>query len=1018
MLVIQAILCEVLFTRSDTLSTMENDAYDLFSEKVSSNAGYIENDMVLRWSDLSPIANEVRGTITNALAARNATAHDLATGSDLSLSLIDAVADDLVDYTGRAEVSGVYFVLADSAADAAANSAASPTTATTATTAAENAVRTPRTALYVRDSNPLVDSANSSDLLLAACPIGVAKRLGLAFDFAWSATFPLASEGAVESDFYYQPLRAAEQYPGASDDDLGYWGHAADLGWSGTNSLTYSMPVCDSAGVPLGVLGVEVSLDRVASFFPAHDFGTDDNGSFLLAVTEGEGTPVPGSTGGDALGDASRTYEVIISTGATQTLYVNDGQFDVTHSGSKFAQVSPAAGSATGNNAVASITEIGLYDATSPFANEHWALVGLESENKLFSASHVLARNMFIVFGGSLAAGLVVAFFASWAASTRMRRVMLEARTATPDQPIVFTPTGVVEVDELTDAVTALGQEVARAASRLSHIMALSDRTIGAYEYNEEAGTVAVTDDFFALVGVDAAFLAELGLDPELASQPQVSSENFHAILDALRPSTEQEAEGRSLLYVGSPPRWVRLVVVESEEHQRVFGLVEDVTDEITTRRRIEHERDHDVLTGLLNRRAFERRVELRFEAAPPAFAAMIMLDLDNLKFVNDTYGHDWGDAYIRGAGSVITDVFGRVGICSRISGDEFMVFVDQCGTDEEVSALFEEFGRKLNATILTVPDGRTLKVRASAGAAFYPEDANDYRRLREFADFAMYEAKNNRKGELCRFVRTRYDEESFMLSMREDLNRLLDENLVDYHFQPIVDAHTGCAMGFEALMRPQLATIPTPDRVLALARAQSKLYRVERMTFFESFKAFAQFPAMQGRALFVNSIATQRMSANDEAILRTRYASFIEQVVVEFTESDYNRDMALRKEKTVHQWGSRVAVDDYGSGANSEAVLLDFRADFVKIDIKIVRGIDESRDNRDIATALISYAHERDILVIAEGVETQAELEAVIELGADYIQGYLTGRPAPEPTEVDPDMQQLIRSISARCDS
>ena len=419
------------------------------------------------------------------------------------------------------------------------------------------------------------------------------------------------------------------------------------------------------------------------------------------------------------------------------------------------------------------------------------------------------------------------------------------------------------------------------------------------------------------------------------------------------------------------------------------------------------------MLTGLLNRRAFEHTVKKRLSETPPDFGAMIMLDLDNLKYINDTYGHDWGDHYIKAAARVLDIVFRGKGFYSRISGDEFLVFVDRFPDADRLQELFDSFMHALDTSVIEAPDGVSLKVRASAGAAFYPDDANDFERLREYADFAMYEAKNSRKGMLLRFDKKVYDQSSFILSYKEDLNRLLEENLVDFHFQPIVDARLGEIAGYEALMRPRLESISTPDRVLLLARAQSKLYRVEKMTFFGALEAFSRFDQAHHALLFINSIATQRMSTSDEEVLHKKYTDLLKRAVIEITESDYSREMSSYKEKIARHWGSRLAIDDFGSGYSGETALLDYRVDFVKLDMGVVRNIDTMKDHQDIARNLINYAHDRDIRVIAEGVETQAELQAVIKLEVDYVQGYFTGRPAAEPSVIAEEIGALIRSFA-----
>lgn len=987
-LAIQGVVCLAVLARSEMLGQMETDAYDLFSERVTSRASYLENDMIFRWSDFDPVVDSVTADIDETLAAYGATSTDIETGSDLALSIIESASDDLLSFSHRAEVDGVYLVL----------------------TNGEEGEADSRSALYVRDSNPKVDVDNGSDLMLAACPISVGRQLGVTLDSMWSATFPLAAEGDAQSAFYYEPLRAAEQYPEANTSDLGYWGRPVDLGWAGTSSITYSKPVRDSQGGIVGVIGVEVRVDRIVSFFPYRDLNESGNGSYVLAVTNEDGgfsrdggvAPLPGT---------ERVYEALATTGASQSLYLIDSAFRASLDDSGRMAVEPVDASSDAR-AIAGATEIQLYDSTSPFADEHWALVGLEREDELFSASKSLAGSLATVFVASLVVGLVIAVITAWVSSSRLRHLMSEVRAAQPEQPIAFAPTGIVEVDELSEAIESMGNEVALTASRLSRILRLSDRAIGAFEYSHETKVITYTDGFFATLAVleppDPSYF-----DPQRIATGSLNAEEFQRFMQWYAPYAEVEGEGRYLISGPHRTSWVRIVVVESHEHNRVLGLVEDVTHEIETRRRIEHERDHDILTGLFNRRAFEQEVTDLLAERPPAFGAMLMLDLDNLKFINDIYGHDWGDVYIKAAGRVVDDAFRDKGFYSRISGDEFLVFVDVCPDRAAAEALFDEFRALLDASSVMAPDGKVLKVRASMGAAFYPEDALDFAHLREYADFAMYLAKSSRKGDLFAFDRRSYEEKSFIVNNKEDLNRLLEENLVEYHFQPIVDVRAGEVVAYEALMRSKLDTIPTPDQVLALARSQSKLYRVEHLTFFGALEAFSQHPEAHGANLFVNSIATQRLSADDELVLSERYPGLLKHLVIEITESDYSREMALYKEALARRFGARLAIDDFGSGYNGETSLLDYHVDFVKIDMEIVRDIDVAKDHQDIARNLIGYAHDRGIRVIAEGVETEAELRALRVLGADYVQGYLVGRPSPEPRDVPDEIKRLIRSLS-----
>ena len=246
-LILQGVMSAAILSGSRVFVQMDDAAYDLFSERVASRASYLEGDMVLRWSDFGSTPDVVADRVDEVLAERGASVSDIVPGSDVALSIIDAMADDLVSFIRHNEVSGAYFVLANGGAEGEAADA--------------------RTALYIRDSNPKVNAEGGSDLMVASCPISVGRTMEIALDSQWSATFPLAAEGNQRSAFYYEPLRAAQKHPDAETSDLGYWGRPVDLGWAGTPSVTYSVPIRTASGELCGVLGVEIRLDRIESFF-------------------------------------------------------------------------------------------------------------------------------------------------------------------------------------------------------------------------------------------------------------------------------------------------------------------------------------------------------------------------------------------------------------------------------------------------------------------------------------------------------------------------------------------------------------------------------------------------------------------------------------------------------------------------------------------------------------------------------------------------------------------------------
>lgn len=224
------------------------------------------------------------------------------------------------------------------------------------------------------------------------------------------------------------------------------------------------------------------------------------------------------------------------------------------------------------------------------------------------------------------------------------------------------------------------------------------------------------------------------------------------------------------------------------------------------------------------------------------------------------------------------------------------------------------------------------------------------------------------------------------------------EQRLVDYHFQPIVEVSTGRIFAYEALMRPRTPELSSPLAVLELARQEGKLRAVETLTWHTAMGAFAAHcragHVPEGCRVFINSLSNQAMLPEDTARFHREYRDYLSRVVLELTEvTRIDADLQAVKMQALMRSGGKLALDDYGSGYNGEAMLLAVQPDYVKIDVAIVRGVDQDDDKRQLVENLVSYAHVRGIALVGEGVETRAELEALAALGVDYVQGYFLAR-------------------------
>lgn len=531
---------------------------------------------------------------------------------------------------------------------------------------------------------------------------------------------------------------------------------------------------------------------------------------------------------------------------------------------------------------------------------------------------------------------------------------------------------------------------------------------IGGYELRFDTGSVFYTENFFSILGIP------------LSAELPMNIEKFREILkEYTEKNLYKTKSGSTKLYcIRIPEKGVRYVRMEVKNENWVqIGLVEDVTVSMRERLRIEHERDYDTLTGLYNRRAFKRESESIFGRRKKIrHAAFIMLDLDNLKYINDTFGHDWGDEYIRQAGMCLEEGTPKGTLCAHISGDEFNIlfygYESQNAIREEISKL----QREISSRIIRLPDGQEFHLSISGGIAWYPEDSNSLGVMRKHADFAMYQVKQTDKGRIAEFDQKAYEEKYRDSQIRKEFHRFVKEELVTYYFQPIISAKTGKIEAYEALMRANLPILKRPDVVMKITREEGALREIERMTMFRATEAFADLrekKRIKGDALlFINSIASQHMAAKDEIEFNNRYAELQKQIVIEITEEESIDYHALETKKNALGFEGAFALDDYGSGYSNEKSLLDLAPKYIKVDLSIIRDIDTDPDKQQIVENIVAYAHKRDMKIVAEGLETPEEIQKVLELEVDLLQGFYLARPEPVPGNINEDALKIIAAF------
>ena len=606
--------------------------------------------------------------------------------------------------------------------------------------------------------------------------------------------------------------------------------------------------------------------------------------------------------------------------------------------------------------------------------------------------------------------GLLSSFIVSRRLAKPVASLSDEVEAAQQNQGSIpnLSETGIRELDKFSTAITGLSREVLNTSTKFLRIMEMASVEIGGYELRFDTGSVFYTENFFSILGIP------------LSAELPMNIEKFREILkEYTEKNLYKTKSGSTKLYcIRIPEKGVRYVRMEVKNENWVqIGLVEDVTVSMRERLRIEHERDYDTLTGLYNRRAFKRESESIFGRRKKIrHAAFIMLDLDNLKYINDTFGHDWGDEYIRQAGMCLEEGTPKGTLCAHISGDEFNILFYGYESQNAIRKEISKLKREISSRIIRLPNGQEFHLSISGGIAWYPEDSNSLGVMRKHADFAMYQVKQTDKGRIAEFDQKAYEEKYRDSQIRKEFHRFVKEELVTYYFQPIISAKTGKIEAYEALMRANLPILKRPDVVMKIAREEGALREIERMTMFRATEAFADLrekKRIKGDALlFINSIASQHMAAKDEIEFNNRYAKLQKQIVIEITEEESIDYHALETKKNALGFEGAFALDDYGSGYSNEKSLLDLAPKYIKVDLSIIRDIDTDPDKQQIVENIVAYAHKRDMKIVAEGLETPEEIKKVLELEVDLLQGFYLARPEPVPGNINEDALKIIAAF------
>ncbi len=452
--------------------------------------------------------------------------------------------------------------------------------------------------------------------------------------------------------------------------------------------------------------------------------------------------------------------------------------------------------------------------------------------------------------------------------------------------------------------------------------------------------------------------------------------------------------------------------VTDLRSDRQIRGVVfnaRDISERVRLEEQLTRQAFHDGLTGMANRALFRDRLDQALARSERSLGvlAVLLVDLDGFKQVNDSLGHDAGDQLLK----VVAERFDaelRPGdTLARLGGDEFAVLIDGAHEAQATSVA----RRLLSALVEPVwIAGRELSVGASIGVALHPGGPGRSEDLLRHADVAMYAAKESGRG---RFELFHYDmarELGELLGLEHELRLGLQRGEFTLHYQPEVDLENGRIVGVEALVRwnsPRRGLVP-PDRFIRVAEATGLILGLGEFVLREACAQTAQWRRegllpeefvtwvnLSGRQLVGGGISRTVRAALEDAGLAAECLG-LEVTETSLVEEGPAGARARAELQRLHEEGVRIAIDDFGTGFSSLGQLRSFPVDMIKVDRSFVHGIEAEAKDAAITANLVTLAHALGVLAIAEGIESDSQLASLRGLGCDLAQGYLFARPLP----------------------
>ena len=499
-----------------------------------------------------------------------------------------------------------------------------------------------------------------------------------------------------------------------------------------------------------------------------------------------------------------------------------------------------------------------------------------------------------------------------------------------------------------------------------------------------------------------------LGRRPNMFKSGRHGPEFYQAIFKSLEQSGEWHGEIWNRRKSGEIyPQWQTVRSITDDKGQvshyvAVFSDISAIKNSQTELARLVH---HDPLTDLPNRLLFTDRTEQTLASAQrhQSGCALLMIDLDHFKIINDSLGHNVGDLLLKAVAERLLSVFGKGFTVARLGGDEFAVLVDSCAQVSQAAVLAQQVLEVMKAAFDV--DKHQLFISASVGISVFPSDALNAEQLLRNADSALFKAKSSGREGYALYTEELTAHAQYRIEVASDLRRALEQQELRVYYQPVHDLQTSRLIGVEALVRwqhPQRGLL-SPGEFIPIAERTGLIAEIDAWVLEQACWQMVQWQAQGVKLSFVAVNISSRLFARPElfTLVSTVLAdteldpALLELEVTESAVMD-NSQVALEQMHRLRALGLRLAIDDFGTGFSSLLRLKRLPVQKLKIDQGFVAGLPGDNDDVAIVRAVIALGQSMGLQVHAEGIEQVGQAQFLLDLNCNLGQGYWFGRPMP----------------------